>query len=358
MPAAPFILLALLTAAPSARPSSGDVLGDWCREAAADPLNPWALAHGLAFERRAFRARDGRLAADVIVSDFLQRDPLHFAATTPEGTPVEPHPHLMAKSLLLAGFPLSHVFRTPSGPVPLRAILATVSRDFRPEGALSPQGAWMLDALAHSLPVSGAFTPGEGPAVHIGPLMDDALALLEREEADLLAGMKAGLPQVPKRKQGLYAHPCGGLHLVQAVLTHARHPAVRAAWGARLDTQVDLLFYRLGSEARQYDAALAATPPAERLPVLVQRVKFYGHWLETLGRYRDETGWKPTPAQLQSLQHAGALLDGAVRRLDASGAWRTREALKAARSPLFLDLTGDTCHAARGWHDWRHHLGG
>ena len=358
MVAAPLVLLALLAAPPPARPSPGDLLRNWCREGAADPLNPWALAHGLAFEGRAFRARDGRLAADVIVSDFLQRDPLHFEPFTSDGTPVEPHPHLMVKTLLLAGFSPSHVFRTPDGPVTLQALVNGLPRDFRTTSALSPQGAWTLDALSHALPHGATFTSGSRESVRLDAVMDEGLALLEREQADLLAGMKAALPQVPKRRQGLYAHPCGGLHLVQAVLTHARHPAVRASWGARLDTQVDLLFYRLGSESRQYDAALAATPPTQRLPVLVQMVKFYGHWLETLGRYRDETGWIPTPAQLQVVEHAGALLDGAARRLDASGAWRTREALKAAKDPLFLDLIGDTCHAARGWRDWRNHLGG
>ena len=90
----------------------------------------------------------------------------------------------------------------------------------------------------------------------------------------------------------------------------------------------------------------------------MQKLKFYGHWLETLGRYRDETGWTPSPTQLQALRHAGALLDGAVRRLDASGAWRSRESLKNTDRALYLDLIGDTCHAARGWRDWRNRLGG
>jgi hypothetical protein len=170
--------------------------------------------------------------------------------------------------------------------------------------------------------------------------------------------MKAGLPQVPKRKQGIYAHPCGGLHLFQAVATHARHPAVRKAWGARLDTQVAVLFYRLTSESRQYDAALTSAPPAYRLPVLVQMVKFHGHFLETLGRYRVETGWKPSPEQKQAVEQAHALLDGAVRRLETLGAFRDMESLKATHHQLHLDLIGDSCHAAHGLGYWRNHLGG
>jgi hypothetical protein len=357
------VLLALLSAPAAARSSTGALLREHCREGAADPQNPWALAHGIAFEGRAFKARDGRPAAQVIVSDFLHREgtspgaELRFDAVTADGTPVEPHPHLLVKTLLLAGHAPSHVFRAAWGPITLGALVEDLKRDFRRDSALSPQGAWTLDALSHSLAHGASFTTRDGDTARLEPVMDEALALLEHEEAELLAGMKAGLPQVPKRQRGLYAHPCGGLHLVQAVLTHARHPAVRAAWGTRLDTQVDVLLYRLASESRQYDAALTSTLPAHRLPVLIQMMKFYGHWLETLGRYRDETGWTPTPAQLQAVRQAGALLDGAVRRLDASGAWRDRKALKAVSPSLFLDLIGDTCHAARGWHDWRRTLG-
>jgi hypothetical protein len=352
-------LFALLAATPPARPSTEEVLRTQCRTWASEPKNPWALAHGIALEGRGFKARDGRPAADVIVSDFLRREgsgpqaDLRFEPFASDGTPIEPHPNLQVKTLLLAGHPLSKSFRTSGGPVTLGALVEDLKRDFRRDSALSPHGAWTLDALSHVLPPGATFTTGAGERIPFDAVMDEALALLEREQAELLAGMKAGLPQVPKRKQGIYAHPCGGMHLFQAVATHARHPSVRKAWGPRLDTQVDVLFYRLGSESRQYDAALTSAPPEYRLPVLVQMVKFHGHFLETLGRYREETGWKPTPAQTRSVEQARALLDGAVRRLEASGAFRDMASLQSTRPQLYLDLIGDSCHAAHGlayWH--------
>lgn len=354
MTAAALALLVLVSATPPVRLPVGDVLAAQCRATAADPKNPWALAHGMVLDGRAFKARDGRPAADVIVSDFGPR----FAAFAADGTPIEPHPFLLLKTLLLAGYPPSRTFRTHEGPVTVGALVDGLERDFRLKAALSPQGAWTLDALSHALPPEASFSNGAGERVRVAEVMDAALALLEREQAELLAGLKAGLPQVPKRKQGIYAHPCGGLHLFQAVATHARHASVRAAWGARLATQVDVLFYRLVSESRQYDAALTAVPPDSRLPVLVQMLKFYGHWLETLGRYRDETGWRPSPEQLQAVRQALALLDGAVRRLEAAGAWRDLASLQRTHFQLSLDLIGDTCHAARGWSYWSSHLGG
>ncbi len=357
-------LIALLSATPPARPSAEDVLRSQCRTWASEPKNPWALAHGIALEGRAFKARDGRPAANVIISDFLRREgtappvDLRFEAFAADGTPVEPHPNLLVKTLLLAGYTPSQSFRASWGPVTLGALVEDLKRDFRRDSALSPHGAWTLDALSHALPPGATFTHGAGETIRLDAVMDEALALLEREQAELLAGMKAGLPQVPKRKQGIYTHPCGGLHLFQAVATHARHPAVRKAWGSRLDTQVDVLVYRLGSESRQYDAALTSAPPAYRLPVLIQMVKFYGHFLEALGRYREETGWKPSPEQARAVEQARGLLDGAVRRLDASGAFRDMESLKATQYQLYLDLIGDSCHAAHGLSYWRNHLGG
>lgn len=353
-------LLALLSSTVLSGPPTEEVLRNRCRSSSRALNNPWALAHGITLEGRSFMALDGRLATDIIVSDFLRREgkapkeDLRFDAFAPNGMPVEPHPNLMVKTLLLAGVQPSRSFRVPGGPpVTLGALVEDLKRDFRRDSALSPHGAWTLDALSHALPPGSSFTNGAGETIRLDEVMDEALALLEREQAELLAGMKAGLPQVPKRKQGIYAHPCGGLHLFQAVATHARHPSVRKAWGPRLDTQVDVLFYRLGSESRQYDAALTSAPPEYRLPVLIQMVKFYGHFLETLGRYREETGWKPTPAQRQSVDQARALLDGASSRLNASLQLLDMTSFQSTQPQLSLDLIGDSCHAAHGLAYWR-----
>jgi hypothetical protein len=356
---ATLLLLGLATATPPAAPlSTVEQLRAVCRTHAADPHNPWALAHGMALEGRGFRARDGRLAADVIVSGFLLRDEalggrgLYFEPFTEDGTPVEPHPALQVKTLVLAGFPLGRRFQADGGAVTLKALVEDLQRDFRAEFATSPQGAWALDALGQILAPGATFRNGAGETVRFDVVMDEALATLERANAELAAGMKAGLPQVPKQKQGIYAHPCGGLHFFQAVASWARHPAVRKAWGGRLEAQVEVLVYRLGSEARQYEAALAAAPE-HRLPLLSQSLKFYGHFLETLGRYRKENGWSPTPQQRQAVTRAHQLLEATVRRLREAGAFKGMEELAKRQPQLYLDLVGDSCHAARGLEDWR-----
>ena len=85
--------------------------------------------------------------------------------------------------------------------------------------------------------------------------MNDALDQLERDTAELAAGLKNGLPQVDKRKQGLYAHSCGGLHFVQAVLSWARFAPVKKAWGARVDQQRFRMGYLNHDERRKLHEA-------------------------------------------------------------------------------------------------------
>ncbi|MDC0708476.1 hypothetical protein POL68_08350 [Stigmatella sp. ncwal1] len=354
----PLLVLGLAATSPTAAPSTAEQLHAVCQTHAQEPGTPWALAHGITLEGRDFRARDGRRAVDVIVSDFLRRDAapggrgLFFEPSTPQGQPVAPHPALLEKTLVLAGVPLGRKFQTDEGPVTLKHLVEALQRTFRPALASSAEGAWTLDALGHVLTPGASFQNGAGETVRIDAVMDEALVTLERAQSELAEGMKAGLPQVPKRKQGIYTHPCGGLHFFQAVASWARHPAVRRAWGGRLEAQVDVLLYRLGSEARQYEAALA-TAPQHRLALLSQSLKFYGHFLETLGRYRKENGWRPSASQQRAVVRAHQLLEATVRRLGEAQAFQRMPTLAREEPQLFWDLLGDSCHAAHGLDLWK-----
>ncbi|QSQ27405.1 hypothetical protein JY651_21920 [Pyxidicoccus parkwayensis] len=313
----------------------------------------------MVLDGRDFRASDGRPAADAVVADFLRRRPrdatsgtdFFFDAFTADRTPVEPHPALQLKTLLLAGYPLSQRFEASWGPVTLRELVEDLKRDFHPTVVSSPDGAWTLDALSQVLKPGATFRDGTGATVRIDAVMETALTTLETANAELRVGLKAGRAEVPKRGQGIYAHPCGGLHYFQAVAGWARHASVRKTWRKRLDAQVDVLLYRLDSETRQYEKTLASAP-AYRLQLLVQMLKFHGHLLETLGRYRDETGWKPTDAQLQTVERARTYLEGTVRRLNELGALNELPSIAAKDRQLALDLVGDTCHAAHGEALW------
>src|SRR3954462_5173208 len=110
-------LLALLTLSAARGPE--DTLRAQCQTYASDPKNPWALAHGLTAFGSSFRASDGRSATEIIVHDFVKRrdGAPAFDDAAPDGTPIDAHPNLLAKTLLLADVPRTKPFASPSGPV-------------------------------------------------------------------------------------------------------------------------------------------------------------------------------------------------------------------------------------------------
>lgn len=364
------LLWSLALSAAPAPSHAEEVLRTHCLLHAADPKNAWALAHGIKTLGASYLAGDGRRAVEVMVGDFLEREALPDGGVKPgglwgyakyakDGTPIEPHSNLNTKALVgEAHLPLTTRFKTAWGQVTLAQLVANAKRGFRHV----PQHpdywrdvGWTLDLLAHTEKPGARWATPEGTAIVLDQVFDDALAELERATAELRQGLEAHAPQVDKRKQGVYAHACGGLHFVQGVLAWAAHPAVRKRWGARVDGQIAVHFYRLESERRQYDAAYqqaVTRAPQYKLPLLVQQVKFYGHWLETAGRFRD-FGWRPSPAQQQEVLRAKAYLDVAVRELERSQALEQMPTLQVQQPQVYLDLIGDSCHAAHGLEAWR-----
>lgn len=359
------VLLAVSLSQAPAKPHAQQALLDQCLVFAADPKNPWALAHGITAYGPTFLASDGRKATEVITKDFLERNLLPdggvgpgnaygYLRYGPDKMPIEPHSNLLTKTFVLSKLPLTTAFPTRFGQVTLQQLVDGVKKGFRHVPSSDDywkDGAWTIDLLSQTGKPGATITTELG-RVPLDTVMDDALTALEKSQADLADGLDKGLPEVPKRKQGIYAHPCGGLHFMQAAFGWARFPEVKKRWGPRLDKQVAVLFYRLESERRQYDAALQQAPQF-KLQILTQQVKFYGHFLETLGRLKNETGWKPNKEQQLAVNRAKALLDASVTGLEGIKAFQSMDAIKQSNPQVHLDLIGDACHAANGWNQWQ-----
>src|SRR5439155_21936375 len=103
---------------------------------AADVHDPWALAHGVTALGANFVAADGRRAVDVMVDDYLRKNPsdagmpLGYETFASDGTPIEPHPNLFTNTLVNAGVPPSARFRTRAGDVTLEQIVRGIEKGF------------------------------------------------------------------------------------------------------------------------------------------------------------------------------------------------------------------------------------
>src|SRR5690606_11453591 len=105
---------------------------------------------------------------------------------------------------------------------------------------------------------------------------------LHAETAFMRSAMQAGAT-VQKRKQGIFGYTCGGAHLIQGA-----HYAVARGFGSaahreRAIAEIPVLFWRVDIELDAVDQA-ARQPPNYAPVLLEQRLKFLGHFLETVYR--------------------------------------------------------------------------
>lgn len=324
------------------------------RAPAGDPDNPWALAHGLLAFGKDFQTRDGASAV-LVAASFAQPD--HGAKgrygfpAEQGGKPVEPHPHLLLKTLLEIGVAPDLSLRAADGAkIDVQRLLADLRASVREprSDAQWYDAAWWLAALE----LGG---PGDAPAHQ--RLRQAALERLEADDAVLAApagsdpfAATAPMGAAKRNKTHVYGHPCGGLHFVQAVL-RAAAASGSSEYRARTRTQIALLLQRYDAERTLYAQALQ-THPSARLIVSGQQLKFFGHLLETLA-LADQLGLLRDDAALAenvtaARRKAAADLLATLDRLEQERAYTRLPELAVQRPQLFLDLIGDGCHALHG----------
>ncbi len=345
-------------------------LGEVVDRYAADPENPWAIAHGLLARGSAYRIGDGRPALAHVFQAYAE--PRTFAragGAAPRslvGFPaargsirIEPHTDLLLKNAIEAGFAPDATFASPTGPVTLADLYrATVLKTWlvaeRNHSSFKDPNdvVWGLQALAAWAPSTGDAKPelqwiaSDGTPMDLDGLTSFSVAMLTQESAFLFEALQKGTP-FTRSGQNLFAYTCGGAHLVQGASY-----AVARGFGTEMDrkaivAQVPLLFYRLPNELRVYDEAMARNPKY-RTRLLVQRVKFLGHWLETVSKMQAMGLFEPTPEQLRLVEGAATNLSLAVDALAKQGTFAQVESIRTKDEQLYLDILGDSAHALHG----------
>jgi hypothetical protein len=285
------------------------------------------------------------LAIDVIVEDFVEahEDGEKVAYYSfPEqvnGIPVEPHKNLMIKTLLEAGVPLDRTWRPKSSKekVTLERLVRDAERVFVPPVA-EPDWrnfAWTLDA----------FIRAESESVKLRELALRAIHRVEEEQAFLLPALETNRPdRVEKRKQGIYGHACGGMHLIQAAIQAAKYVDDPNATKT-VQKQLAILLFRWDAERRIYRDYIAKNPDFAPL-LLIQELKFHGHLLETLA-FAKEAGLIEAGPEMQ--KEVGWIAGDLLNTLDQlEPVYAKSKELLKVRPQSYYDLIGDGCHAIRG----------
>ena len=321
-----------------------------------DPKNPWALCHGILALGPKVRLEDGRLAIDAILSQATVKTldgktfPV-FEGNAPDGTPREPHANLVVRSLLDSGVSPKHRFRAGGKTWTVADLYrgALWSFDQPPAGHFGPW-AWTLMAMSRAVHdgISGTtFVDHAGKRFDMRKLVREATENLADEMAFMKTDEETGAPLV-KRRQGIYAEACGGMHFVEAPATWLFDAQSDHALAAPLQDIEHILEWRLTAETALYRKAWSEAPPQYLRLLAVQDQKFYGHWLEATF-YLHRGGIQVKPAKVEE---AEADLQDAIRRLDQFHAFDQMPEIDRERHQSYLDLIGDAAHAVYGLSHW------
>ena len=153
--------------------------------------------------------------------------------------------------------------------------------------------------------------------------------------------------KVEKRKQGIFGYTCGGAHLLQGVAYAVGRGFGQPEDRAAIQAELDVLYWRLKLELGVVDHAMSQYPE-HRLILLVQRLKFLGHFLESTHKAAAMGLHKPDEAQQATLQVALRELMGTVDILQGGGAFKDLDRLRKANEQTYLDIVGDSAHALHG----------
>jgi hypothetical protein len=330
------------------------LLGPTVERYTADPDNPWAIAHGYLNAGTDLKVWSGELAIDHVFARFARLD-ARGLPTFPESEGsirVEPHPALLLKSFAEAGFPPDRAISVQSKQTTLadhyRAVLERTS--FDPGSKRSSLGTandmpWALQAIAAWAPPDLEWA-SDGGTTSLDAMTDHLVGVLA-QETQFLADAMAAQATFERRGQGIFRYTCGGAHLLQGAAYAVARGYGSTESRARIEQQVAIQFYRYPIERAQTVAAMKAKPEYTDV-LLVQRLKFAGHFLETMSKLAALGFYTPDESQQAILRDAALELWEVARAMKQEKLLGDLTAIRAKDEQQFLDIVGDSAHALKG----------
>ncbi len=324
-----------------------------------DPDNAWAIAHGILARGLDFRLTNQLAAVPHLFSVYAEpRQVGAFALVgfpaTRNGEAVEPHTDLLLKNL-------SEVGLGPDTPFPMADAQVTGADLYRytllktflrpAENASSFTGPddmpWGVQALAAWAPSRDLrWVANDGTPMDMNTLTDFMVLVLTKESKFMFDSMRAG-DRFERKGQPLFSYTCGGAHLLQGTAYAVARGFGKAENRTYVAAQGPLLLYRLPIELSLYDEAMASHRDFKE-KLLVQRMKFLGHWLESMSRMQILGLFSPDDMQVHTIEGAAQNLVLTVNSLGELGTFDRLDSLKTSDHQLYLDVLGDSAHAVRG----------
>lgn len=335
------------------------ILGKVVEARDGDPDNAWAIAHGILARGPEFRLTNQLPAVPYLFAVYAEPrtiGALTFVGFPAEraGVPVESHTDLILKNL-------SEVGVTPDASFPMGASAVTAADLYRytllktwlkasenKSSFKDPNDMpWGVQALAAWAPDADLRWVAEnGTPMDLDSLTDAMVLLLTRESKFMFDAMKAGEP-FERKGQPLFSYTCGGSHLLQGTAYAVARGFGKPEDRKYVSAQGPLLLYRLPIELGIYDAAISQHREF-REKLLVQRMKFLGHWLESMSRLQILGLFSPDDLQLTQIEGAAQNLVVTIRALKKQGTFDGLDAMRTRDPQLYLDVIGDAAHGIRG----------
>jgi hypothetical protein len=357
------------------------------REHARDPENPWAIAHAMLALGSDFELTNGEPAIDWLFRRYAKRftvcgeELLRFPLS--EGKiRVEPHTDLILKALTEAGVSPDRIVEVEGRPATVgdlyrgslhRAWVASSTPggelDTVPFGHHSQEPGstwqhwndtpWALQAITAWAPADLAWTADGGHSMTPGRFTSAVVQRIDFESQSIQVQFKTGQrfdKASAARAGGLVRMTCGGAHMLQGASFAVARGFGTDADRAVFDRQIPLLFWRYQSELDSYTKWMEREPQYRAL-LMMQRLKFLGHFLETVHKAIALGVFQPDEQQKLVMSDAVAQLVATVavlqqtgiyehlRNLSKPGARALYEPELTTNEQLYLDYLGDSAHA-------------
>lgn len=359
------------------------------REHTRDPDNPWAIAHAMLALGADFELTNGEQAVDWLFARYAERfevcgeELIRFPASAGK-IRIEPHTDLILKALTESGVDPQRQVIVQGEPAKVadlyrgslhRTWVDSSSKaegapiDTVPFGHGGKPGAttahwndtpWALQALT-SWGSKELRWRAEGERdMDLDRFTHAVVQRIDHESQTLQVQRSTGQrfdKGQAARAGGLVTMTCGGMHMLQG----ASH-ALGLGYGSDqdrvvFDRQLPILFWRYRAELETYQIMMDREPQFRAL-LMMQRLKFLGHFLETVHKAAALGIFKPDTSQKQIMDEVVAQLIATVAGLQQSGMFGGLNKLVepgirelypgvTTNEQLYLDYIGDAAHAYR-----------